>query len=466
MNTTWLKARQTKYTAYVTAYIVITIAVLALANFLANRHNKSIDTTTNKRFSLSDQTEKVVKNLKQDVKLRYFDLGSKFAQARDLLDRYDNLSPKLSVEYIDLLKKPQIARQAGVKTEGSLFVETGAKKEEARSITEEEVTGALIRALKGGARTVCVVSGSGEHPLEGEGREAYSQAKELLEKNNYRTRQISLLERQAGAKPGEGIAIPKDCTVLIIGGPRFDYLDPAVHAIKSYVESGGRALIMVDPPLKIGNENIGENPALLKMLEGWGVTLNKDLVLDTSGIGQLFGLSAVVPLVTSYESHAIVNQNKDVATAFPLARSLEVKNAEKTTVEKLFSTSANSFSTTNLSSAEITPSANDKKGPLAIGAAGTYNTGQPAGQGRFVVVGSSGWITNSILRFNGNRDLFLNMMNWLSSDEDLISIRPKDPEDRRLSLNRRQMNFIFYLSVIGLPLMVVVAGLGVWWRRR
>ncbi len=319
------------------------------------------------------------------------------------------------------------------------------------------MTGALIRALKGGERTVCVVSGSGEHSLEGQDRESYSQAKELVQGNNYKTRTISLLESKE---------IPKDCTILVVGGPRFDYLPPAVNAIKSYVESGGRALIMVDPPLKLRNENIGENAELLKLLESWGVTAHKNLVLDASGIGQIFGLSAVVPLVTNYGTHAIVRETKDVATAFPLARSLEVKNTDKTTVETLFSTSDNSFATTNLSSAEISPSPNDKKGPLPLGAAGTYNTGQENNQGRFVVVGSSGWIANGILRFNGNRDLFLNMMNWLSSDEDLISIRPKDPANTPLSLNRRQMQMIFYTSVLLMPLAVIAAGVSVWWKRR
>jgi ABC-type uncharacterized transport system involved in gliding motility auxiliary subunit len=81
-------------------------------------------------------------------------------------------------------------------------------------------------------------------------------------------------------------------------------------------------------------------------------------------------------------------------------------------------------------------------------------------------VGTSSWVANYILSFNGNRDLVMNMMNWLSSDEDLISIRPKEPEDRRLSLNRAQMTTIFYTSVVGLPVLVILAGLGVWWRRR
>ena len=109
-----------------------------------------------------------------------------------------------------------------------------------------------------------------------------------------------------------------------------------------------------------------------------------------------------------------------------------MKNGAKTTVEKLFETSDNSFATQNLKSAEIKQSASDKKGPLILGAAGTYNGEGTKGQ--FVVVGSSSWIANSFLRFNGNRDLFLNSIAWLSADEDLISIRPKNPEIMRFRL--------------------------------
>src|SRR5262245_48250815 len=106
MNLNWLNKRQTRYTAYVTLYIAIILAVIGIANFLANRYNKSFDATTNKRFSLSDQTIKVVQGLQRDVKVTYFNQTSRFQEARDLLDRYDNLSTKLSVEYIDPDKKP------------------------------------------------------------------------------------------------------------------------------------------------------------------------------------------------------------------------------------------------------------------------------------------------------------------------------------------------------------------------
>ncbi len=454
----WLKARQTKYTAYVVAYLVVILAVLTAANWLANRYDKSYDSTANKRFSLSPQTEKVVKGLKQDAKILYFDRTSQFGTARDLLDLYSVLSPKLSVSYVDPDKKPQAAKAQGVRSYGTIFVEVNGKREEAKSLTEEQITGALIRALKGGQRLACLVTGSGEHSFDDSGRTGYSSLKDLLEQNNYKTNTISLLQTPA---------VPKDCTVLIVGGPRFDYLEPEVNAIKSYVENGGRALVMLDPPLKFGKEDIAENASMAKMLEGWGITLNKDLVLDTSGIGEIFGLGPEIPLVTDYTTQPIVRDMKEIATAFPVVRSVQAKSTGNATDETLFSSSPNSYATSTLNSQAITINpARDKKGPMALAAAGTYKGAQEAVQGRFVVVGSSGWVANNTIRFNGNRDLAMNMMNWLSSDEDLISIRPKEPEDRRLTLSRAQMTTMFYTSVVLLPLIVIVAGVGVWWRRR
>jgi ABC-type uncharacterized transport system involved in gliding motility auxiliary subunit len=460
MKLDWLKARQTKYTAYVSLYILVVVAILGAANWLANRYNKSYDSTANKRFSLSEQTTKVAKNLKKPVKILYFDKSSEFARARDLLDRYDNLSPKLTVEYVDTDKRPQFVRAMGVRTYGTTIVEAGEKREEAKSVTEEEVTGALIRALKSRERGVCFVSGSGEHSIDDSGRTGFSKTKEALEKNNYKARAISLFERPE---------VPKDCTVLIFGGPTKDYVAPEVAAIKSYVENGGRALFLLDPVLKMGHEVTADNVDLLALLQAWGVTLDNDLVLDTSGVGQLFGLGPEIPLVSNYESQPIVRDMKGTATVFPLVRSLDTKQGGKTMIEKLFATSENSFATVNLSSPsiEIDPK-KDRRGPLTLAAAGSYNTGKQNEPGRFVVVGGSTWATNGFLPVHsvGNQDLFLNMMNWLSSDEDLISIRPKAPENRPLALTNAQVSRIFLSSVVGFPLIILLGGVAVWWKRR
>jgi ABC-type uncharacterized transport system involved in gliding motility auxiliary subunit len=108
----------------------------------------------------------------------------------------------------------------------------------------------------------------------------------------------------------------------------------------------------------------------------------------------------------------------------------------------------------------------NKPGPLTIAAAGTYKTDKENSEGRFVVVGSSSWVANSFLSFNGNSDLAMNAMNWLSSDEDLISIRPKPPEDRKVNMTGAQFNWVRLSSQFLLPGALLLAGLSVWWRRR
>ena len=452
-NNSWMKARQTKFAAYTAVYILIVVAVVGVLNFLANRYNKTYDTTSSKQFTLSDQTDKIAKNLKQDVSISYWDQPTQFQAAHDLLDRYKNLSPKINVHYEDLEKNITQARAAGVTRRGAVLVQTGGKTQEAKSLSEEEVTGALVRALKTGDKLACFAEGAGEHTLEDADRTGYGQLKTLVEGNNYKTESINLLQKPE---------IPKDCTMVIVGGPSRDYLQPAVDALKNYVENGGKAIVMLDPPLKFAKQNIDENAALLGVLSTWGVTADKDLVLDTSGVGQLYGLGPEIALVSSYGTHPIVGAMKRLASGFPIARSLEIKNGAKTTVEKLFESTDDAFATANLASAEIKPSPADKKGPFILGAAGTFSTGG----GRFVVVGSSSWVANTYLRLAGNRDLFLNMMNWLSADEDLISIRPKEPEDRRLTMTRNQMALAFYSSVLAIPLLILASGLSVWWKRR
>ncbi len=439
-------------------YAVVVIAILGVLNFLANRYNKSYDSTTNKQFTLSEQTEKIVKNLTQDVKITYWGQSSAFSGARDTLDRYQNLSRKIDVEYQDVDKKRTQALAAGVKNPiPNIFVQVGNKSELAKGLTEEDITGAIVRALKGGDRTVCFTVGSGEHDTEDMERDGFSAAKDATEKSNYKTEVIRLL-----TKP----EVPADCTIVVVPGPKHDFLAPEVKAIQDYVENGGRALILMDAPLKVGALNVDDNAMLVDVLTKWGVTPEKDLVLDLSGVGQLFNVGPEMPLVNTYENHAIVHDMKDVWTAFYLARSLDVKNGDKTMVDKLFETTPDSIATTNLATNEIKPSKNDKMGPFTLGAAGTYTTGKENGNGRFVVVGSSAFASNGFLGFNGNRDLYLNMLNWLSSDEDLISIRPKEPNDNQLNMNQRQVSMMFYSSVFGLPLLILIIGGSVWWKRR
>ncbi|HXJ86585.1 MAG TPA: GldG family protein [Candidatus Binatia bacterium] len=458
MANQWIQARQTKYAAYAATYILIVIAAVVVANVLADRYNKSYDSTTNKRYSLSEQTAKIVKGLKQDAVITYFNRSTRFREGKDLLDQYANLSPKVQVKYVDPDKDRELAGEFGIRSLGTAVVQIGQKREEAKSMTEEAITGAFIRDLKSNTRTVCFTRGSGEHQPDDSNREGMSKFKEVLTKDSYETKSIDVLSKAE---------VPSDCTTLVIAGPTKNFEQPEVDTIKKYVESGGRALFMLDPPLKLGHEEIADNDALTNLLESWGVTVDKDLILDFNPMGQLAGVGPQVALVTSYASHPIVDQMARTATGFPLSRSLEIKNTDKTSVQKLFDSSADSVATSKLNSPAIDPKdPKNKKGPLTLAAAGTYNTGKENSQGRFAVVGSSTWASNRFIGALANDDLASNTVNWLSSDEDLISIRPKAPEDRRITMTARQLSWVRATSQFALPLAVAIVGVGVWWKRR
>src|SRR5665213_1021156 len=324
-----LKARQTRYGAFVAVYIVVILAVVIAAHWLADHHNKTVDVTANKQFTLSDETRKVAGNLKNDVTVYYFGRSDSYDQARDMLDRYKNLSPKIKVEYVDPDKKPDVARVEGARAMGDIIVDNGEKKETAKGLTEEELTGALVRVSKNGAKTICFVNGSGEHTLAETGRDGYSTLKDALEKNNYKTDTISLIEKPE---------IPKACFVVVVGGPKHDYLQPAIDTLKTFVQGGGRAIFNFDPVLNLPDQKMGDTPNLEALVSGWGITPNGDVILDLSSASRLFG--QLSPVVGSYGQHPIVRVMADNATVFPLSRSLEVKAPAET----LFSSTSDSFS--------------------------------------------------------------------------------------------------------------------------
>ncbi|NDJ13890.1 MAG: hypothetical protein EBY17_22280 [Acidobacteriia bacterium] len=446
-----MASRQAKQGAQAGVYVIVVIAILGVGNWLAKDYNKTLDVTANKRFTLSDQTKKVVGNLKKEINVYYFEKTDRYEQARDMFDRYRNLSSNFKVNYVDPDKRPDVARIEGMRNFGDIIIDSGVKKETAKALTEEELTGALIRALKTGTRTVCFVEGSGEHRVSDTAREGYSTFKDALEKNNYKTQTISLIEKPE---------VPKACNIVIVGGPKRDYLQPAADALKTYVAGGGNAVVNFDAVLYLPDQKMGDTPNLSALVAEWGVTMKGDVLIDLGSASRLFG--QLSPVIGSYESHPITRVMADNASVLPLARSLEVKAP----AEKLFSTSEGSYSLTNpklpMKEADLDKGA---KGPFAVGAAAKIGSGNTAG--RVVVVGSSNWTANFIMAAPiANRDLALNVMNWLTSDEELISIRPKEPEDRRLSVTGGGLRALFFFSIIGLPLFVILTGVSVWWRRR
>jgi ABC-type uncharacterized transport system involved in gliding motility auxiliary subunit len=434
-------------------YSVVVIAILVLVNWFVDNHDHRWDLTPNKQYSLSPQTKKILKNLNRDVTIDVFDRQRAFGKEKDTLGMYSAASRRVDVQYVDPDRHPALAKEYGIRNYGTIVVAAGGRHFEAQGDDEQAITNALIRVLKG-KRTVCFVGGHGERNLDGTDRDGYDRVKKALGDENYDTQTLLLMQK---------LSVPADCSLLVVAGPKNDYLPPEVDAIRKYLEGGGRALFMLDAGVP--------TPNLDKLLADWNVTPRNDLVVDMNPVARIFGTSPAMPLIIQYGSSPIVQPLSNRATLFPLSRSFEIGKDNKAgvTTDNLCETSADSYDVMDfnpkMEKVSFRPG-KDLKGPLTVAVSGSIPGQASKKEGRFVVFGTSLLAANNFLGFQANRDLFMNTINWLSADEDLISVRPKPPESQPLNLTARQASKLFWLGVIGLPLLIVVAGATVWWERR
>jgi len=442
----------------IVVYTLAGLAIVVLLNWFVDRNNKRWDLTPDRKFSLSEQTLKILKNINEgnrDVTIYVFDRERGFRARRDLLDNYEVGSKKVKVRYVDPDRQPALARQYAIRSYGTVVVATSDKHFEAQDDTEEGVTNAMVRLLKG-QKTVYFIQGHGERDIESSDRGGYANLKKALENENYAIKTHVLMQK---------MEIPADCSLLVIAGPRNDYLPPEIEVIKKYLTGGGRAMFMLDPAVEI--------PNLAKLLSEWNVTVRNDLVIDENPVAQIFGTRPEMPLVIKYGSSPMVQPLARVATLFPLTRSFEVGKEFKAgvTTDSLCETTPDSYGVADfhprMTQVTFRPG-KDSQGPLSVAVSGSISSGsgEEKKEGRFVALGSSLVAANNYLGFQGNRDLVMNMVNWLSADEDLISIRPKPPQSQQLNLTRKQMRTLFFGGIVGLPLLIIVAGTTVWFRRR
>jgi ABC-type uncharacterized transport system involved in gliding motility auxiliary subunit len=271
--------------------------------------------------------------------------------------------------------------------------------------------------------------------------------------------------------------VPDDCSLLVACGPEKEFLESELQTMARYLDRAGKALLLLDPAPSAG---------LKSFLSGWKVDVGEDVVVDVSPAGRLFGVDEFMPMAMSYPSHAITEEFS-VATLFPFARSVSPSNVTVAgvTAQTILQTSEQSWAETGpTTEGEVRyDEADDRRGPISLGVAVTAEPKEaptdsmavPTAEGaeesggaetRLVVVGDSEFANNSFIGFSGDGDLFLNIVSWLAEEEELISIRPKDPEDRRVTLTAGQTRIVMYLSLLILPLSVLVLGVGVWLKRR
>ncbi|MBO8130856.1 MAG: GldG family protein [Candidatus Marinimicrobia bacterium] len=454
-----IKNRRFQYGSNAIIVILLVVAIVGLLDFFLARHTIRIDTTASKIFSLSDQTRKILKNLDKDVTVLAFVKDINKESVEDLLKEYAHLSKHFKYELIDPDEKPAIAKRHRVKAYGNLVIICNDREEQIDQATEEKITNAIIKVTREEKKKVYFVSGHGEGSITDNERYGFSKAKEAILEQNYEVEDLLLADKDS---------IPDNASVIVLPGPKKELFEHEKEMLKDYIDRGGSVLLMLDPRPSIG---------LIEFLKPYGVQVGDDIVIDASGLGRLFGAGPDIPLVANYGSHPIVSEMGNYMTFFPGVRSVrkdEENNDTKIKIVELAKTSPQSYAVKNFEemykTGKIKISKDDEKGPIPIAVAVTKNVEKDENKirdkARLVVVGDSDFATNAYFSNQANGDLFMNMINWLLADEDLISIRPKSPDVRTVNMTPAQVKTVFWLTVIILPAISFIVGVLVYIRRR
>jgi ABC-type uncharacterized transport system involved in gliding motility auxiliary subunit len=440
--------------------VVLSVAVLAILgvlNFLGFRHAKRFDMTTEKLYSLSDQTRKIVGGLQRDVTIVRFprpgDSNPESQHFADLMIEYKHLSPHFQFKDVNPQEKPEIAKEYGAKNYGDVIVASGQQKlnleGSPEGFSESDVTNAILKVTRDTVKTVCFVTGHGEKSLTDSSVDGYAQIGENLKKETYATNSINLIS---------GSGIPSDCDVLVIAGPTKPLFPQETEMVSKFLDAGGKALIEVDPET---------DPKLDSVFQAWNINVGNNVVIDVSGYGQMLGTGPEVPLVVQYGDSPITKSLQRQMTYFPIARTASIADKSKSDPDavELLKTSPRSFTKAKLEHTVKYDPKTDTLGPLSLGVAASKKVGDKSA--RLVVVGDSDFATNQVLGGPGSDgDLFLNSVNWLAQDEAQISIRPKAETSRRIALTVGQATALTWIDRFFLPGFVIFVGIAIWWRRR
>jgi ABC-type uncharacterized transport system involved in gliding motility auxiliary subunit len=469
-----MSRRQTRLSTIALASVLIVLGLLIAINYLASRRNQRWDLTANQQFSLSAQTRQILQKLDAPIKVRVFDKPDAFSRFRDRLNEYEYVSKRVSVEYVDMDKQPVLANQNQVQAYGTVVFDYKGRTERVISSDEQQLTNGLIKVLTGQERKVYFLQGHGEKDTTASERDGYNGIASALGSENFKVETLVLVQQPA---------VPADAAIVVVAGPKTDLFPPEIDALKKYLTGGGKVLVLIDPPEKVDSPPLAN---LIAFVKEWGVDVGNNVVVDVSGIGRLIGTDESVPVAARYPTHPITDKFR-LLTAYPFARSVTAASGGATgrTAQSFIESSPNSWGETDMADMfKGQPVQNDKakdvQGPVSLAVAvsepvkgaepAKTATGDksevPKREARIAVVGDSDFVANFALGIQGNRDLFLNTLNWLSQQENLISIRPKDPEDRRITLTADQQRWVSIFALLILPAAIFGAGIYNWARRR
>jgi ABC-type uncharacterized transport system involved in gliding motility auxiliary subunit len=459
---TFLGERSTKQGAQALSYSVLFFLILVMVNYLSTRNHHRFDVTESGVFSVSPQTRSVLQKIDKPLEIHAFVEAGSDPALRELLSGYRDMSEKVTFRLIDPDKQPDLAEKFQITTIPAVHMQYDGRTNVVNKISEEELTNGVIKITRAEKKIVYFLAGHGEPDIADiQEARGYGQLKTALENESYEAKPLVL---------SADAAVPDDASLLIVGGGERALQAHEITAIDAYLKKGKHALFLLNPR---------GTPELAAYLGQWGVQVGNDVIVDEQ-IQLLKGRTfTLTPFVTTYGAHPVTEElsrrGTNALTTYGISRSVEPQADGKQgiTPVSLAQTGPNAWAETDLESIFQHQTARldekDRKGPISLAVAVTANlkemgVGQD-GTSRLVVFGDAVFANNQYIGQYFNRDLLLNSISWLVGEEGLLSIRPRTIRASRVQFTAEQGTAIFYLSVLILPELLLIAGLAVWWRR-
>jgi ABC-type uncharacterized transport system involved in gliding motility auxiliary subunit len=439
-----LKHKNTASGFNIALQIAAVIGILSAVNYFGTRHHMRLDLTENKQYSLSEQSLKVVKDLKEPVSVMLFVRRSdSYAQNLETLwKQYSHASEKIKLEIIDVDQNPTLARQNKITTSGSSLLSRGAQTTTITGNQEQDLTSALIKITRDSQKTIYFTVGHGELAYDKYDKDSISQLKDYLEKQSYKLDQLSLFITGK---------VPSDAALVVVPAPTKPLTDKALDALEAYIKDGGKVFLASNPQTESN---------LDKLSRRFGIDIKDDLVIDPKA--NFYG-DLAVPVVTKFPYHVTTQSLQ--AAYFPGSRSLQKLEKQPegvTNIAPLVETSDAAWGESDLKARPVQFDAGkDTKGPIPL-----VLVAELGAKGKLMVAGNGYFFSNAAFGNLNNGDLFMNAVNWMTGEDSLVSIPPKESSNKQLTLTPAQYMAVLYGTTLGFPLVLLVLAGYMWWRRR
>lgn len=469
-----LTTRNMLYGGNTLAIAALFIGILVLVNVLASRRPERWDLTANKALSLSEETIQILNQIPQPVQavaFFQFDDTRRTELENQLYEMQVRSNGQLTYEVVDPREAPGYAQQLGVLELGTTVLVMGDRRQQVTGTREQDLTTGLIKLIRPNPRKAYFTTGHQEKRIDGFDQDSYGQMKSLLESRNFVVETLSLFTTPE---------VPADANVVVVAGPRTPFAEPEMQALSAFVDRGGDLFLLVDP---------GVDSGLGPLVNRWGIELGRTYVAE--GDPRLTARSPFLPVVDRLAQHRVTEKIAGLPIVFVIPTYLTTAEQppQGYRVTPLARTSDRSWAESDESAVRSAQAAQaakydegvDVKGPLTLAVAIEQADGPPPVPGapapppstepksRVVIVTTSQLASNTAFQFGAqvaNPDLFINAASWLVGDDELITIQPRQPDNRTLFLTAAQRNFVMLSSILFVPALVLAIGILVWWSRR